>query len=118
MSSPIRPPGSPGSSPAGLGSVGETAPSSAPAKSQATSGSAGAAASSTTETSASPTADWLRRLDAGEVSKSQAVEGLVAQAVEASGGARLSAAQRNELAEVLRQTLLNDPALGALLGGD
>jgi len=60
----------------------------------------------------------LRRLDAGEVTKTQAVEGLVAQALEASGGARLNAAQRSELADVLRQTLLNDPALGALLGGD
>jgi hypothetical protein len=118
MSSPIRPPGSAGPSPAGLGSVGEAAPSSAPAKSQGTTGATGAAPSSTSETSASPAADWLRRLDAGEISKSQAVEGLVAQAVEASGGARLSPAQRNELADVLRQSLLNDPVLGGLLGAD
>lgn len=116
MSSPIRPPGSTGPGPTGLGSVGEAAPSAGPTKSQGTAGAAPSQTSSTGATSQSPTADWLRRLDAGEVTKSQAIEGLVSQAVEASGGARLSPAQRSELADVLRQTLLGDPVLGALLG--
>jgi hypothetical protein len=56
-------------------------------------------------------------LEVGEVTKTQAVEGLVAQALEAHGGARLSAAQRAELSDVLRSALLEDPVLGELLGG-
>jgi hypothetical protein len=92
--------------------VGGTAAGSAALKSQAPASAPGASPASS---SASPSAEWLRRLDAGEVTKNQAIEGLVAQAVEAHGGARLSAAQRSELADVLRQTLLGDPVLGALL---
>jgi len=118
MSSSVRPPGSPGAppiSPAGSGQVGETSPGSAALKSQAPASAPGGAGASDSA-SASPSAEWLRRLDAGEVTKSQAIEGLVAQAVEAHGGARLSVAQRGELADVLRQTLLGDPVLGALLG--
>lgn len=62
----------------------------------------------------SPTAAWLRRLEVGEVTRAQAIDGLVAEAV-ASHGAHLSAAQRAELGEVLRATLLDDPVLGRLL---
>ena len=115
MSSSIRPPGTPPPAAAGLGHVGEAAPG---ATTPQAGRGAGVQAGATSETGApsSPSAEWLRRLDAGEVSKSQAIEGLVAQALEAQGGARLSAAQRGELADVLRQTLLGDPVLGALLG--
>lgn len=115
MSSSIRPPGAP------------PAPSSVDEVGPLREGPAGvgesdpmrqARPSSSEGVASSPTAEWLRRLDAGEVTKDQAIAGLVAQAVEAHGGARLSAAQRHELADVLRQTLLNDPVLGTLLRGD
>jgi hypothetical protein len=113
MSSSIRPPGAPPPGPTGLDGVSDLKPgqTDAVASSQAA-GQTGAAAA--TE---SPTGAWLRRLSAGEVSKEQAVEALVAQAVEAHGGARLSAAQRAELSDVLRDALLGDPVLGELLGG-
>jgi hypothetical protein len=62
-----------------------------------------------------PTAAWLQKLHAGEVTREQAVEGLVAQAIESHGGARLSHAYRQELEAVLRAALLDDPVLGGLL---
>jgi hypothetical protein len=112
MSSSIRPPGAPPPGPAGLDGISELKPG----QPAATTG-AQAAAPAQAGTVESPTGAWLRRLSAGEVSKEQAVEGLVAQALEAQGGARLSPAQRSELAEVLRDALLNDPVLGELLAG-
>ena len=117
MSSSIRPPGTPPPGAAGLGRAGDVAESAGQV--QAGTGAkvqAGAAAGPQEAALSSPSAEWLRRLDAGEISRNQAVEGLVAQALEAQGGARLSPAQREELADVLRQTLLADPVLGGLLG--
>jgi hypothetical protein len=117
MSSSIRPPGTPPPASAGLGAAGEVAGAEGPVQSGASAkvqpGAAGAPQAGALE---SPSAEWLRRLDAGEISRAQAIDGLVAQALEVQGGARLSAAQRGELAEVLRQTLLGDPVLGSLLG--
>jgi len=112
MSSSIRPPGAPPPGPAGLDGIsdlkpGQNSPSTAP---QASAPNSQAAAAE------SPTAGWLRRLSAGEVSKQQAVDGLVAQALEAQGPVRLSPAQRDELAAVLKEALLNDPVLAGLLG--
>jgi hypothetical protein len=118
MNSPIRPPGTPATGLTGPDGVadlrpGETAPTAAGARG-ATGVSAPEAQAQVAETG---TGEWLRRLEVGEVSRAEAVEGLVAQAVEAHGGARLSAAQRVELAEVLRSALLEDPVLGELLAG-
>jgi hypothetical protein len=64
----------------------------------------------------SPTSVWLSRLSAGEITKQQAIDGLVEQALSAQGTARLNAAQRSELSDVLRASLLEDPVLGRLLG--
>jgi hypothetical protein len=67
------------------------------------------------EVQSSPAA-LLSRLEAGEVTREQAIDGLVAQALEVHGGARLPPAQRAELQSVLRAALLDDPVLGRLLG--
>jgi hypothetical protein len=120
MSAPIRPPGSPPPGLTGPGSLGEAAPGASAVQSgrpaQVAPGAASAGAAEAQAAAPSPSTEWLRRLDAGEISRQQAIEELVAQALEAQGAARLSAAQRSELADVLRQTLLGDPVLGALLG--
>jgi hypothetical protein len=58
----------------------------------------------------------LSRLDAGELTREQAIDSLVAQALETHGGARLPPTQRAELESVLRTALLDDPALASLLG--
>jgi hypothetical protein len=50
------------------------------------------------------------------VTREQAIEGLVAQAVERHGGAKLSPALRSQLEGVLRSALRDDPVLGRLLG--
>lgn len=113
MSSSIRPPGAPPPGPAGLDGISDLKPG----QSSATSGPQAAAPQGESTPLESPTGAWLRRLSAGEVSKEQAVEGLVAQALEAQGGARLNAGQRAELSDVLREALLGDPVLGELLGG-
>ena len=124
MSSSIRPPGAPPPGPAGLegvadlksgqtGAVVDTS-TAAPVFARALEGALPRREAAAVE---SPTGAWLRRLSAGEVSKEQAVEALVAQAVEVHGGARLSTAQRAELSDVLREALLSDPVLGELLGG-
>jgi hypothetical protein len=117
MSSSIRPPGTPPPSAAGLGAAGEAAGSAGQVQAGGAKIQPGAG-TATQQAGAlgSPSAEWLRRLDAGEISRSQAIDGLVAQALEAQGGVRLSAAQRSELEDVLRQALLGDPVLGALLG--
>jgi hypothetical protein len=65
----------------------------------------------------SPTSSWIQRLEAREISRAEAIEGLVAQALETHGGARLPPAQRSELEGLLRSALLEDPVLGRLLGG-
>lgn len=113
MSSSIRPPGAPPVGTTGPSSIGDLKPEQA-GGAQGVRAQDAAQAKPATET---PTSQWLRRLEAGEVTKAQAVEGLVAQAVDAHGGARLSASQRAELADVLREALLGDPVLGELLGG-
>lgn len=63
------------------------------------------------------TAAWLQRVDAGEITAEQAVDGIVAQALEAPGAAALSNSQRAELESSLRAALLDDPSLRALVGG-
>jgi hypothetical protein len=64
----------------------------------------------------SPSANWIRRLEAGEVTRAEAIEGLVAHAVEQHGGGKLTPALRSELEGVLRTALLEDPVLGRMLG--
>jgi len=60
---------------------------------------------------------WIARLDAGEVTREQAVDGIVAEALEAHGGSQLDPARRSELEGVLRDALQDDPVLGVWLGG-
>jgi hypothetical protein len=133
VSTSIRPPGSaPG--PAGLDGVdahaldtpestskanaGVTETSVAARSSQAgpVSATAQAGQAQAAATQETPSARWIRRLEAGEVTRAEAIEGLVAQAVERKGGARLSPQLRSELEAVLRTALLEDPVLGRLLG--
>lgn len=112
MSPSIRPPGAkpPGvASPQGLGESAEATQNAQPVANKPAAGAAAAGP-------AGGSAEWLQRLQAGEISKTQAVEGLVAQALEAHGASQLSPARRTELSEILRQSLLHDPVLGALLG--
>ncbi len=117
MSTSIRPPGaSPAGSP-GLEGVNDLEPGRANDAAATAQATASQRAGEAQPQAAGPTGEWLRRLEVGEVTKTQAVEGLVAQALEAHGGARLSAAQRAELSDVLRSALLEDPVLGELLGG-
>ncbi len=78
---------------------------------------AGQAARGEAAASESAAGGWIQRLEAGEISRSEAVEGLVADAVQKHGGARLSPAMRGELENVLRTALKNDPVLSRLLGG-
>jgi hypothetical protein len=66
----------------------------------------------------SPTATWLNKVASGEATRAEAVDALVAQALEAQGGAKLSPAQRTELESILRSALLEDPVLSRLLGGE
>jgi hypothetical protein len=111
MSASIRPPGAkpPGiAGPDGLGDAAGGAPSAEHVAKAPQAGSAAAPEGAS--------AEWLQRLHAGEISKTQAVEGLVAHALDTQGAAGLSPARRAELAEVLRQSLLHDPVLGGLLG--
>lgn len=115
MSNPIRPPGGP--VPAGL--VGVEGPSDVAAGESsgvaAGEGVGRAAAAGTSETQGTSEA-MLARLSAGEVTREQAIEGLVREALEANGAASLSGARRSELEAILRNALLDDPTLGRLLG--
>ena len=117
MTSSIRPPGAPPAGSPGLQGVQELEPGAAASETAASGRAAPAAQGAEAQAAGGPTGEWLRRLEGGEVTKSEAVEGLVAQALESHGAGRLSAAQRAELAEVLRSALLEDPVLGELLGG-
>lgn len=117
MSTSIRPPtGSPGG-PSGIegaadvAATGDVAASGEVARSQTVAPEARAGAAQ------GPTAEWLARLEANEITRAEAIEGLVAQAIESHGGARLAPAQRAELEAVLRSALLEDPVLSRLLGG-
>lgn len=116
MSTSIRPPGGPAATgPTELEGLAETQSAEVSSASE-TSAAARIAAPQASEVQ-SPTAGVLSRLDAGEVTREQAIETLVAQALEVHGGARLPPAQRDELATVLRAALLDDPALSRMLGG-
>ena len=124
MSTSIRPPGGPAAPGAtdiaALSDVQGTEAASPLDKSAGVGGAAGASGAAPTQgarAAESPSAALLSRLQAGEVTREQAIEGLVAQALEVHGGARLPPAQRTELQQVLRAALLDDPALGRLLGG-
>ena len=115
MSSSIKPPT--GSAPglSGLQGAADIKPADATGAS-AVRGTAADAAASPQNSVESPSASWLRKLEAGEVTRNQAVDGLVQHALEAHGGARLPAPQRAELEQVLRAALLDDPVLGRLIG--
>lgn len=116
MTASIRPPGGP---PIAPGATGIEGPSEVHADQPVPVGQAGAAnrvAPAQTAEVQGPTEALLSRLEAGEVTREQAIEGLVTQALELHGGARLPPAQRSELAGVLRAALLEDPALVRLLG--
>lgn len=115
MSSSIRPPSASSPGPSGVSELSAPKPAALEAGK-----AAGKVAESDAQaaSAASPAAHWLTRLSAGEVTKQQAIDGLVEQALAAQGTARLSAAQRAELSEVLRESLLGDPVLGRLLAGE
>lgn len=113
MSASIRPPGTPPPTPSGLSEIEAQRPDGLEAGRE--SGRA-SESSAPAEGSQSPTSVWLSRLSAGEITKQQAIEGLVEQALSARGAARLDPAQRSELSDVLRASLLGDPVLARLLG--
>ena len=116
MSSSIKPPT--GSAP-GLSGVQGAADIKPAATTDASAVRAPATQASTSAgASESASAAWLRKLEAGEVSRQQAIDGLLTHALEAHGGARLPAAQRAELEQVLRAALLDDPVLSRLIGAD
>lgn len=110
VTSPIRPPSGP---PPGISGI--ESPSDAAAPVQRPEGPTRPEAAST-EQAQSATGVWIQRLEAGEVTRDQAIEGMVAQALEAHGGAKLSPTHRSELEGVLRTALLDDPVLSRLLG--
>jgi hypothetical protein len=126
MSTAIRPPGGPGSmrGPAELDGSGEVDASIAPGdvveteRAAATGGAAASAAVGTKQTAVvdNPTALVLSRLDAGEISREQAIDSLVAEAVATHGATRLPPLQRAELEGIMRAALLEDPTLARLLG--
>jgi hypothetical protein len=64
----------------------------------------------------SPSAALLSRLDAGEITREQAIDGMVAEALSALGAGRLPPTQRSELEGVLRAALADDPTLNKLIG--
>lgn len=115
MSTPIRPSSGPLSP--GVAGV-EGAPDLAGSEATGAAGSeaAGRVQPSVTREAEGSTASVIARLEAGEVTREQAIDGLVQEALALHGGARLPAAQRAELEAVLRSALLDDPALSRLLG--
>ena len=116
MSIPIRPPGGPvipGVS--GVEGPSEIQPGAA-VEVDAIAGAERAGQADASQ-AAGPTAEVLTRLEAGELTREQAIDSLVAQALETHGGSRLPPAQRDELGAILRSALLDDPVLGRLLGG-
>ncbi len=115
MSSSIKPPTG---SPPALSGIG--GPSDIKSLETAESGAVRAPATQATAASGvqteGPNATLLRQLQAGEVTREQAIDGLVQHALEAHGGARLPPQQRGELEQVLRAALMDDPVLGRLIG--
>jgi hypothetical protein len=101
----IKPPGGPGV--VGVEGLADVAPNAAVSEAAST----GAAAPAH-----SPSAALLAKLDAGEITREQAIDGMVAEALSALGAGKLPAAQRAELEGVLRTALAEDPTLGKLLG--
>jgi hypothetical protein len=91
-----------------LGAAGETEGASAEV--------AGAGGAATAAPDAG-TGAWLAKLDAGQISQQEAVDGIVAEALEAHGGDQLEPARRSELESVLREALQDDPVLGGWLNG-
>lgn len=115
MSTPIRPPGGP--LPPGVAGV-DGASEVERSRTDSVTGPTQAAAVAPSESVhvEGSTAALLARLDAGEVSREQAIDTLVRDALELHGGAHLPPTQRAELESVLRVALLDDPALSRLLG--
>lgn len=115
MSTSIRPPGGPAST----GAVGLDGASEVSSSSDAGSVDQVGSTHATNEAQAapveSPTAALLARLDAGEITREQAIESLVADALSSQAVASLDPAQRGELEEILRASLLEDPTLARLL---
>ncbi|HEX5658655.1 MAG TPA: hypothetical protein VFX59_15745 [Polyangiales bacterium] len=109
MSASIKPPGGPGV--VGVEGLGEVAPSAATHVGEAA--GTGAAAPASVQ---SPSAALIAKLDAGEITREQAIDGMVAEALSALGAGKLPAAQRSELEGVLRAALADDPTLNRLLG--
>ncbi len=103
MSVSIKPPGGPGV--VGVDGPGEAAPSAAVGVGDASPASV-----------QSPSATLVAKLDAGEITREQAIDGMVAEALSALGASKLPAAQRAELEGVLRTALAEDPTLNKLLG--
>jgi hypothetical protein len=116
LSNPIRPPGGP--QPASIAGVESAADVSAGESSSSVGAGerAGRAAAAGSSDVQGPSEALLARLSAGEVTREQAIEGLVREALEANGAAGLSGARRSELEAILRSALLDDPTLGRLLG--
>lgn len=74
-----------------------------------------AASASTGAVGADPVAQLAHAVERGAVSLEQAVDQLLDQTLERAGK-QLSGVQRQELSEMLRDALLNDPTLSALRG--
>lgn len=119
MSTAIRPPGGPstvGAADLGAASEVESAGDAAGTSAVDKAGAAGAVAPTSTHQVQSPTAALLARLDAGEITREQAIESLVSEALSAPAVSRLADAQRAELESIVRASLLEDPTLARLLG--
>jgi hypothetical protein len=119
MSTAIRPPGGPsaaGAADIAAASDVESSVGAGGASALDRTGALGAVAAPAAAAVESPTGALLARLDAGEITREQAIESLVAEAISAHGVSHLPAAQRAELETILRASLLDDPTLARLLG--
>jgi hypothetical protein len=122
MSTAIRPPGGPSPAGAADSAAGLEVESSVGAggasalEGSRAAGAADAVTPAAAQQVQSPAGALLSRLDAGEITREQAIESLVAEAIAAPGVAHLPAAQRAELETILRASLLDDPTLSRLLG--
>jgi hypothetical protein len=85
------------------------------ARNQGASGVSGAAAGAGTSQLQGATAEVLSQLSTGAISRDQAIEALVSEALARHGAGRLGPSQQADLASVLRAALLDDPVLGGLL---
>jgi hypothetical protein len=119
VTNPIRPSGP---SPLGAGSpldqldaLDGAQGSAEAARNQGPSGVSGAAGSASTGQVQGSTAEVLSQLSSGAISRDQAIEALVSEALLRHGAGRLGPSQQADLASVLRTALLDDPVLGSLL---